>query len=262
MKLSISNIAWTCEQDETVYTYMKQYGFTGLEIAPTRWISSDPYSHIIRAREIAADLRTRHNLGISSIQSIWYGKTENIWDVPNGREALFLYTQRAIDFAQAVNCGNLVLGCPKNRNKPEGAEESGIAAFFSALGEYALTHGTVLAMEPNPPIYHTNYINTTREAIELIKRVGSAGFGLNLDTGTMIENGETPDVLDGALQYVNHVHISEPFLEVVKNRQFHRELRNELWESGYKGYVSIEMNNKSGISAIMETMAYVAEVFG
>lgn len=262
MNLSISNIAWQCEQDETIYNYMEKYGFKGLEIAPTRWISSDPYDHISEAIEIYQDIRTRHNFLISSLQSIWYGKTESIWDTLNGRNFLFRYTKKAIDFAFALGCGNLVLGCPKNRNKPEDADESGVLAFYRELGEYALAHGTVLAIEPNPSIYHTNYINTTSEAVELVKLVGSDGFGLNLDIGTMIENGETPCVLKGAWPYVNHVHISEPFLNVVKNRHLHKELKDGLLECGYKGYVSIEMNNKSEISAIRETMAYVAEVFG
>lgn len=36
MKLSISNIGWDAEQDEAVYRLMGAYGFSGLEIAPTR----------------------------------------------------------------------------------------------------------------------------------------------------------------------------------------------------------------------------------
>ena len=47
-------------------------------------------------------------------------------------------------------------------------------------------------MEANPAIYNTNYINTTQEALDLIREVGSDGFRLNLDVGTMLENGERP----------------------------------------------------------------------
>ena len=36
MKLSISNIGWEKKDDKAVYQFMKKYGFTGLEIAPTR----------------------------------------------------------------------------------------------------------------------------------------------------------------------------------------------------------------------------------
>ena len=43
MNLSISNIGWVSEQDETVYRLMKEYGYKGLEIAPTRIFEKRPY---------------------------------------------------------------------------------------------------------------------------------------------------------------------------------------------------------------------------
>ena len=45
MNLSISNIAWNEEDDDKVYDKMRRLGFKFLEIAPTRWVSKDPYSH-------------------------------------------------------------------------------------------------------------------------------------------------------------------------------------------------------------------------
>ena len=36
MKLALSNIAWTVEQDECMHGLMKRIGYEGLEIAPTR----------------------------------------------------------------------------------------------------------------------------------------------------------------------------------------------------------------------------------
>lgn len=53
MKLSISNIAWKSENDEAVYIYMKQYGYLGLEIAPTRIFPEDPYDRNQEAKKWA-----------------------------------------------------------------------------------------------------------------------------------------------------------------------------------------------------------------
>ena len=39
----------------------------------------------------------------------------------------------------------------------------------------------MLAMEANPPIYNTNYINTDSEAFALVKKIDSKGFLVNLD---------------------------------------------------------------------------------
>ena len=42
MKLAISNIAWETGEDEQVYALMRKYGYSGLEIAPTRFFERDP----------------------------------------------------------------------------------------------------------------------------------------------------------------------------------------------------------------------------
>lgn len=262
MKLSISNIAWHSEQDETVYALMKQYGFTGLEIAPTRWVAEKPYEHIPEAYEEYMRLNRKYGLQIASIQSIWYGRRENIWESSEDREKLMEYTKEAIDYAAALKCRNLVFGCPRNRNRPQNVEESEVLSFFHDLGIYAEARNTVLALEANPPIYHTNYINNTEDAIALIKRISTSGFQLNLDVGTMIENGENIDELRENWAYVNHVHVSEPSLAPIQKRDLHRKLADALRLNDYSGYVSIEMGNQSSMEQIIEAMAYVAEVFG
>lgn len=262
MKLSISNIAWPGEQDEAVYELMKQYGFIGLEIAPTRWFAQNPYEHIQEARKEYEYLNQKYGLQISSMQSIWYGKSENIWNNEEDREKLERYTKEAVDFAEAIGCRNLVFGCPRNRNMPEGVRKSEVFSFFRNLGSYAEAHNTVVAMEANPPIYHTNYINRTDEAIALIKKIDSSGFRLNLDIGTMIENGEDIEVLKENWTLVNHVHVSEPFLAPIQKRLLHRELAHEMRQNGYSGFVSVEMGSQSNMEQIKEAMAYVAEVFG
>ncbi len=43
MKLSISNIGWQPEDDRHVYDLMMRYGYSGLEIAPTRIFPEAPY---------------------------------------------------------------------------------------------------------------------------------------------------------------------------------------------------------------------------
>ena len=50
MKLSISNIAWDGSQDGKVYELMIWYGYSGLEIAPTRIFPEAPYSKNTEAK--------------------------------------------------------------------------------------------------------------------------------------------------------------------------------------------------------------------
>lgn len=269
MKLSISNIAWAAQEDERVYGYLNKYGYSGLEIAPTRIFPEQPYKGLERAQKWSAALQAEYGLAVSSMQSIWFGRTEKLFGSAQEREALTAYTKAAIGFAAAVGCKNLVFGCPKNRAFPEDAEVSSKRAgieFFRTIGAYAAQKGTAVGMEANPAIYHTNYINTTPEALELIQEVGSDGFLLNLDIGTMIQNGEAAEALEGAARYISHVHVSEPHLAPIvmsaERRHFHSEVGSFLRENGYEGYVSIEMGRVEGLSLILETLDYVREVFG
>lgn len=262
MKLSVSNIAWTAEEDASAYALMKQYGFTGLEIAPTRIFPEDPYEDTVRSRAWRQELEETYGFLIPSMQSIWYGRKERIFGSEKERDILRSYTRKAIDFAESMDCKNLVFGCPANRSLPEGAEDGAAVGFFRALGEYARAHGTVIGMEANPPIYHTNYINDTRSAFSLIERVASPGFLLNLDVGTMLENGEETGLLSGRVHLIRHVHISEPGLAPVRPRGLHRELAELLKAEGYQGFVSIEMGKQKSLGSLEEAMAYIKECFG
>lgn len=263
MKLAISNIAWESEKDQEVYALMNKYGFIGLEIAPTRIFPTAPYEDLSSKKEWSVELHKEYGFSIPSMQSIWFGKQEKIFGNEEERQLLLEYTKRAIDFAKSVKCSNLVFGCPRNRNVPDGIEAQKIAVpFFYELGEYALAKGTVIGMEANPPIYNTNYVNDTISAIELIKQIHSEGFKLNLDVGTMIQNSEKVSELKGNVSLINHVHISEPGLKIIQKRELHQELAHCLREEGYSGFISIEMGKQENVTVIEETMAYIKEIFG
>lgn len=261
MKLSISNIAWEEKDDESVYALMRRYGFTGLEIAPTRIFPVNPYEDVERAKRWADDLKEAYGFSVPSMQSIWYGRQERLFASEDERDVLLEYTKQAVDFAAAAGCKNLVFGCPKNRNMPDGADENVAVEFFRAVGGYAVSKGTAIGLEANPPMYGTNFINDTAAALDMIQKVGSPGFLLNLDTGTMIANGENLAVLEGNVHLVNHIHISEPHLKPIQRRTLHRELMGLLDDEGYHGYVSIEMGKTERLREIEDAMGYVREVW-
>ncbi len=262
VKLSISNIGWLKECDEAVYDKMKKLGYSGLEIAPTRLFPERPYDRLEQAGQWSGQLADRYGFVVSSMQSIWFGRQEKLFGSLEEKKALLAYTMRAVDFAQTVGCQNLVFGCPKNRVLLPGADALDAVAFFRELGEYAAEHDTVIGMEANPPVYHTNYINDTRAALELIDRVDRAGFRLNLDAGTMIENKESADELKGSVFLINHVHISEPGLKPIEKRDLHLELRDILRTEGYRGFISIEMGKTEETDVLERAMLYVKEIFG
>lgn len=260
-KLSISNIGWEEKNDIYIFEWMQKYGFSGLEIAPTRIFPEAPYEKIKEAKTLAEDLKKQFGFAISSMQSIWYGRREMIFGSDQERQILIDCTEKAINFASAIECRNLVFGCPGNRNMPGNADEEIAIGFFREIGDYAASKGTVIGMEANPPIYNTNFINHTLTAFELIEKVDSNGFLLNLDTGTMIQNNEMISELMGKVHLINHVHISEPGLKPIEDRELHKSLKQILEAEGYQGFVSIEMGKVDDIRVIDEKLNYVRGVF-
>jgi len=265
MNLSISNIAWETEKNEQIYMMMQRYGYMGLEIAPTKVFPSKPYSNWKTARFWTEELKKKYGISISSMQSIWYGKKENIFENKEQRNTLLEYTKKAIDFANIIGCKNVVFGCPQNRaikGKVTERDAYRIAgAFFRELSVYAYEKQTIIGMEANPSIYNTDFINTTKDALRFIKQVDSDGFKLNLDVGTMIQNGEDADELIGNVHLINHVHISEPGLKTIEKRGVHKKIKSILELENYMGFVSIEMGKNDDLSVIERTLKYVKETF-
>ncbi len=261
MKLSISNIAWGKEKDEEMYGYISNAKLDAIEIAPTRIIEQDPYSHLKEAKEFAIKLKKKYNLDISSMQSIWFGKNEKIFGSKEDRNELLNYSKRAIDFANVIGCKNLVFGCPKNRIINGISREYDIALnFFYEIGNYAKSNNVKFSIEPNPTIYNTNFITKTQEAFDIAKKVKSEGIAVNLDIGTMIENNENIDILEDNIKYINHVHISEPNLEFIEKRNIHIKIIDLLKKNNYNGYISIEMKNQNNIKKVKETIDYVRQI--
>jgi len=261
MQLSVSNIGWDVSRDIQVYDLMNRNGYCGLEIAPTRIFPEKPYDKLEDAKKWSEDLKKSYGFSVPSMQSIWFGRTENLFATPEEREQLLEYTKKAIDFAAAIGCKNLVFGCPRNRNIIEDANPEVAIGFFKELGDYAFEKGTIIGMEANPPIYNTNYINDTKSALDLIKQVNSKGFLLNLDIGTMIQNEESIKELKGQVNLINHVHVSEPRLVPIKERKLHEQIAEILREENYRNFVSIEMGKVEDISIMENAMEYVRKVF-
>ena len=262
MKLCLSNLAWDTERNEEIYLFMSEHGFSGLEIAPTKLFGENPYEALSAARAWAKKLKKDYSLSVASVQSLWYKRNEGIFNSFEERCFLLSYTKKAIDFAAEINCGNLVFGCPKNRVTRGEDHYAAALDFFGELGNYAVEKGAVIAIEPNPAAYGTDFLNTTREALEFCKDAGCDGLKINLDFGTIIINGESFDFSDEELALVNHVHISEPNLTPVKRRKGHEQLKTALEKSGYGGYVSVEMSPGGTDSDIEDAALYLKEVFG
>ena len=260
MKLSISNIAWDKQYDGEMYAFLKQQGIQGVEIAPTR-LFDDPYNNLELANQYADMLKNKYNLQISSMQSIWYGVDINIFASKEDRDFLMDYTKKAIIFAKSMDIKNLVFGCPKNRNMPQGKSGEEVMEFFKTLGDFAFENGTTLSLEPNPTIYNTNFLNTTKETCEYVKAIDSEGLKVNIDFGTILYNKENPHLIKTYKTVVNHIHLSVPHLEYVTHHPEHLTLKKVLEKIDYDKFLSIEMKNQNDIEKVKQAVFYIKEAF-
>jgi sugar phosphate isomerase/epimerase len=261
VKLSISNIAWSAEHDEEMYDFLHENAIHGLEIAPTRIFTSQPYNNISQAKDFGSRLIEKYNMAVSSVQSIWYGLSENIFESETSRKVLIDYAKKAIDFASALKCGNIVFGCPKNRSIPSNMSADTYLPiaydFFKQIGDYADANGTCIAIEPNPVIYSTNFINTTTEAFEVCRKIDNPGVKVNVDIGTIVYYEEQIGILEDNVDLINHVHISEPRLVPIEKRLIHIDLIKMLRNLNYSKFFSIEMANQNDADLIKQTILYV-----
>lgn len=262
IKLAASNIGWNSCDNEKILSFLQKNGFLGLEIAPTQIVEKNPYECVNKAKQILSAWEKEYGLSVISMQSIWYGHTEKIFSSIEERNSLLEYTKKALLYANSIGCKNVVFGCPRNRVITSKDDIKIAEDFFGKLGDYAMENHTIVALEANPIIYNTNFLNTTEEVTEFVKKLNNNGIRVNLDLGTIIYNEESMDIIKNALPYTNHIHISEPNLEPIMKRKLHEELAALLINSNYDKYVSIEMKKNNDLHYILDAIEYVSNVFG
>jgi len=156
----------------------------------------------------------------------------------------------------------MVFGCPKNRNLYHEDDYQVAIEFFRELGDVAYHSDTTLALEANPTIYGTNFLNKTEETLKIIKEINSPGLKLNLDLGTIIFNNEDISMFVGQGKWINHVHISEPGLKMIEQRKLHEEVKHILMAENYEHYISIEMGKQDNLDELKNVFRYITTIFG
>jgi D-psicose/D-tagatose/L-ribulose 3-epimerase len=268
--LAISNIAWASEEESTACALMKTFGYSGMEIAPSKfWADVSAVSD-----EDVAQFRKRlrrWDIRPVAMQALLYNRPElTLFEDEAKRERTLEHLKRCVDLSHRLGIEALVFGSPQNRRVPDARNERCFEVavdFFHRIGLYAQGRGTSFCIEPNPRAYGTNFVCRTDEALKLAAAVDSKGFKINLDTGTVILNNEDYHrVVADALPHIGHVHVSEPFLSPIDPRQvIHRELSDALKAGNYGGHISIEMKasaSNHNLEHVRRALSYVATLYG
>jgi sugar phosphate isomerase/epimerase len=270
MRLAISNIAWPAGADAAALPLLEEHHVAGVELALTKvW----PQPLAASADEVAAYRAWWESRGIRivALQALLFGKADlHLFGSPSSRQAMHDYLVGIIQQAARLGAQALVLGSPGNRKRGAlgPAEALAVAVdFFRPLGEAAERHGITLCIEPNPSAYGCDWVTSVTEGIELVDTVGSAGFGLHLDTAGMHLAGDGPETVRAAGHRTRHFHVSAPFLEGVPGGDVsHSDYAEALVGAGYSGWVSIEMAEPKlqpcWQDGICRALDYVRQVYG
>lgn len=263
MKFSISNIAWPIEWDKDILCTLKDLGFHAIEIAPNRTISNG-YSSTNEEILEWNKLYSEYYQEVSSMQSLLFKVDTQIFESEENMATILETLKQGLDFASKLRVKNIVFGSPSIRNVYNDQQRSRSNIFFMQLSKMADKFQINVSLEPNPKIYNTNFINTTSEALAFVKQLNIENFGINLDFGTIIENKESiEDIINEEnINFIKHVHISEPFLAKIdfNQKEKHLKLIRILKALNYKGYISIEMKSGCSYDELTEVLKYIKAI--
>lgn len=268
MKLTISNIAWHPQESDEIIRILKNLNIKGIEIAPTL-VFDHPTIQTNSSIKNVRNYWNKNGIDIIAMQSLLFGKPElTFFDDEITRKKTIEYLKMIIDFGSKLGVRCYVFGSPKNRrNKIHTVARANNLAkeFFLILADIAGKNDSYFCIEPNAVQYECNFINTIEQAVELVQKVAHPAFGLIVDTGNMVLNDESIDVLDFAFAYMKHFHISEPFLEKISNgKADHKSIGKRLRDLQYRNWISIEM--KSGLASsnaetVEECLKYAIDAY-
>lgn len=264
MKLAISNIAWLREEEPQLFDLLAKYRVEGIEVAPTvlhpEWqgfssVAGQAYRQVLAAR----------NIEVCALQSLLFGRQDlNVFDA-NCYPAFLEHMDAVAAYAAALGAKVLVFGSPKNRLRGAlsmmAAIEQAIP-FLRDVGAVCQQHGCVLGWEHNPVEYNCDFITNFADVCELVTKVDHPGVRVHGDAGGLMMTSATlsPEVFAHA--DCAHFHISAPFLEpVYLHREIYAEYLRQLRDSGYRGWISIEMKRSAkGLEDVEQSVACLREL--
>jgi D-psicose/D-tagatose/L-ribulose 3-epimerase len=260
MKLSASNIAWPAASKIDIYKLLSNAGFTGIEVAPTKFAPWEDLTPAVVAeeRKILAD----NGLVASSYQAILFGR-------PNaqllGSSESFVemkdHLKLVASFASNLsNGGPAVFGAPKNRLR-NGLDEDEAFALgrdrFRELAEDYSDLGMVLVLEPAPEFYGGDFLTTTEACSKMVAAVDHPNFKLHIDTGCAII--EKSDVSASAREYgdmVSHFHLSRPNLVPFTDEDLNLAgAADALSAHNYAGWYALEMRETDSFARDIQEAA-------
>lgn len=265
MKLAISQIAWHQEEEVEILPQLKAKGVSYIELVPSRIfknVEKQTKKELLNCKQFWEE----QEITPVAFQSLLYKRPDlTLFESKEALKETEQYLSKVITVAGELDISSIVFGAPKNRIVPIDMSQSQAwdisISLFNRLGKLASDCGTCFCVEPNPIEYGCNFITQSTEGLEIVRAVGSEGFGLHLDLAAMwLAEEDIESTIRIAAKELRHFHMSAPNLEeVCENGLPNQQAINALAEIGYDSTVSIEMRSTLTINSerVLNSIKYV-----
>jgi len=270
MRLAISNIAWSAAHEDSAAKILRDAHVHGLEIAPTM-LWPEPLDTPASVLEAYRDKWLDRGVRIISIQALLFGRPDLMLfgdDATRRRTAEHLGGMARV--AATLGAGVMVFGSPANRRRGDLSLDAAMdvsTSFFRSLSGQLEDLGLCMCIEGNPASYGCDFLTTTAEAGEMVRRIDRRSVRLQLDTSTMTVNGEDyARAIANGLPIAAHFHASEPQLGLLgTGGTDHAIAASALARAGYTGWVSVEMREQPGdpdLAGVEAALALAQKQYG
>lgn len=268
MKLAVSNIAWEPTELEEHLRLLRELGCDGVELAPNI-IWTEPVETTLRERQELRKLIERYGLEVSGFHALLYTRPDlKLFKDRESMQQVVQYLKQLGEVCRDVGGKVLIFGSPKNRaleGRPKEECLEWATEAFREVAEACEGLGVTLCIEPLPAS-ENEFILTSHEGMDLVRRVNHPNFRLHLDAKAMHGAGENME--EAIAKYgkkIRHFHVGDPGLAPPGSTGMldHQVVGRALKQSGYQGYVSIEMRRGFGPSqdVITKSIDYVKQCY-
>lgn len=211
-QLSISNIAWDAKDDLKVAQILNKHDVKYIDLAPSKYFKDFKEATITEIEQVKGIWR-KHGISIYGMQSLMFGtKDLNLFGDNLVQSVMLDHLSSVCRIGDLLDARYLVFGSPKNRDCSvvEDDKREGIALdFFYRLGEIAKHYNVKICLEPNPKLYGANFLTTTKDTFDFVRKLNHPNIRMQLDTGTMLVNHEAASVIEHVKDMIGHVHLSQ-----------------------------------------------------
>lgn len=268
MRLSISNIAWDPQDDESMAKLLQSLGVGNIDIAPGKYFKNfqaTTTADILKVKKWWKD----RGIDIVGMQALLFG-TEGLNLFSSTADKMREHLQEVMRIAGELGATQLVFGSPKNRDRSGLSDletQQKADDFFSQLADYAKAKSVVLNLETNPVAYQCNFMTTMDETASVVLRINHPHLRLQLDTGAMLMNQESEALIAKYASTIGHIHLSEPQLKPLGSlNSDHSKLADQFKVFAKEKIATIEMvkptDTSEPLKQIEKSLRWALENYG